>query len=454
MTYQSDPGITANELAEGESRRTVPETEVEYLCPGDTRPISPAVHYARLAAFFPKCRLCVHRRETGSLPRQIVERIDRTLHRVPRETLLTREGVRGAHLNEFGPREVSQFAAAFAHELWKQQPRRCSSNESGPSDPARRLGPVVVLGRDSRVSSPSLVVEAAAALRSAGCRVIDVGIVSGPCMAFAVDHLDAAGGLHVTGSGCGPSFNGLDFWEANAVPWSQPGQLGCVDSRSVPRPTRQGGDQQSFQAEVPYSASLLKHFHALRPLRIAVGCGSNFVREQFSRIFSQLPGHAEFVSVSTSDDVERSRALTLDRTVSIVRDGGLHFGAVIDDDAQTCRFLDETGRIIPAPALTAQFARLAREETESPKVVVDESLASEFTDRRSAEAPPEICREATREAMARCMVATAADLGVESGDRYWFRGDYPICDAIITTARLLQALSRSDRPCSELFVDN
>lgn len=448
MAIEPSPSIKADDFPASERGQPTAAMVGEYLCPGEVHPISRAVHYARLAAFFPKCRVCEHRRETGSLPRQIVERIDRTLHRVPRESLLSGEGVRGAYLNEIGPREIARFAAAFAVQLWKQRPKRCSLDGADSVREARRAGPAVVLGRDGRPSSPRLVVEAAAALRSMGCRVIDVGIVSAPCVAFAVNHLSAAGGILVTGSGCGPSMNGLDFWEAGAIPWSQPGRLQSVEAENLPRPTRQGGDQRSFQAAVPYSASLLKHFHALRPLHIAVGCASGFVREQFEKIFEQLPGHVEFVSASVADDVDRSRALTLERTACVVRDRGMHCGAVIDDDAQACRFLDESGRLMPISAVALQFARIAREESESPVVVLDDCFSADWP----GEAAHERCSDSTREAMARHMAATAADLGAASNDRYWIRDDYPVCDAIVTTARILQVLSRSDRPCSDLFL--
>jgi len=40
-----------------------------YLCPGEAAPISRAVHLARLAAFYPRCRDCPHCGDVGGLPR-------------------------------------------------------------------------------------------------------------------------------------------------------------------------------------------------------------------------------------------------------------------------------------------------------------------------------------------------------------------------------------------------
>ncbi|HUG91582.1 MAG TPA: hypothetical protein VML55_12140, partial [Planctomycetaceae bacterium] len=80
-------------------------TEKLYICPGDTHPISRSVHLSRLAAFYPKCRDCALRHETGQLPQQTLVRIHSTERRVQRKSLLTAEGLRGVYLNEIDRRK-------------------------------------------------------------------------------------------------------------------------------------------------------------------------------------------------------------------------------------------------------------------------------------------------------------------------------------------------------------
>lgn len=60
-------------------------------------------------------------------------------------------------------------------------------------------GPVVV-GRDSRPSGPVLLQAVAAALRSTGHDVIDLGVVSTPTTELAVQESDAVGGIIITAS--------------------------------------------------------------------------------------------------------------------------------------------------------------------------------------------------------------------------------------------------------------
>src|SRR4029077_3412122 len=140
-----------------------------------------------------------------------------------------------------------------------------------------RPGPCVVLAHDERPSSPDIVTSVGQALRRMGCQVVDIGLATRPCFTFAVDHLRSAGGVLVTGAGCDPGWTGLEFLSRGTIPCSSPGDLDRIAARlheGYSRPSRRPGNQRTFQAAVPYEASLWKHFHALRPLKIALACPS------------------------------------------------------------------------------------------------------------------------------------------------------------------------------------
>jgi phosphomannomutase len=422
-----------------------------YICPGETRPISRAVHLSRLAAFFPSCRQCAHRHDTGQLPRQVVDRIDRTARRFARPSLVVEEGVRGVYLNEISRPVVERYAAAFASLLWERHP--LIVRQAGESPMSRRRGPAVVVGHDSRPSSPDLVVGAAAALRRMGCQVIDVGVASTPCFWFAVDHLQAAGGMYVSGHGCGPASTGLDFVESHAVPWSRGGMLDRLQERfdgAVGRPTRNGGSQHSFRAAVPYAAGLWKHFHALRPLRIGLACAAPLLAPLLTELFAQLPCTPHWLRVPVADDQQRAEELTAERMATSICDQGLHVGLLIGEDAQRCRAFDERGRELNVADLCGGFVRLSREECGAPGVVLDDSLPPDARERLKALTGRIETVDRTREAMSRRLHASQAAFGLQAGGRYWFREAHPVCDAALTLARLLQALSRSDAPTSAL----
>jgi len=69
--------------------------------------------------------------------------------------------------------------------------------------------PTVCLGRDSRPSGPELAAAAAAGLASAGCHVIDLGVVATPTVGVMIGVTGAAGGVVITASHNPTPWNGL-----------------------------------------------------------------------------------------------------------------------------------------------------------------------------------------------------------------------------------------------------
>lgn len=442
--------------------------EIEYICPGEIHPISRAVHLSRLAAFYPACRECPFRTDVGQLPRQAVERIQQTERRVERKSLFTTEGVRGVWLNELMRVRAGEMATAFASALWDAAPVAVRSDDECAG--SRRLRPSVVVGHDERPSSPDIVTGVAGALRRMGCQVIDVGLSTRPCLWFAVEHLHAAGGMHVTGSGCEPSWTGLDFVGRRGMPLSKDdSERFSTDSGDAPaewidlreiekrttlpasRPTRQAVPHRTFQASIPYEAGFWKHFHALRPLHVICGSGSKLAEQTLERIFASLPCRISFVSLP-----DRVRRLEEDRDPDVVHLGEAvttaraDLGILIDDDGQRCTLFDERGRRVPHAALARLLGGLALSESPRGTIVAAESLCQELTSVAARFGGQ--CRRAseTVSGIARAMHASQGVFGADAASRCWFRENVPTSDAILTLAKTLSLLSRSDLDFSDV----
>ncbi len=78
-------------------------------------------------------------------------------------------------------------------------------------------GGTVVIGRDTRRSSGMLRAAALSSLLSAGCHVLDLGVVPTPLVSFALRELGAAGGLSITGSHNDSRWNAYKFLGADGA---------------------------------------------------------------------------------------------------------------------------------------------------------------------------------------------------------------------------------------------
>jgi len=427
-------------------------TPAEYTCPGESHPISRSVHYARMAAFFPGCRQCIHRHDTGHLPQSLVRTVERTGHRHEPHSLIGPAGVRGVYLNQMTRSVAERFASGFAACLWGQSPLRLNTAAGGVNG-AQRRRPLVVVGHDDRPAAPDLVVGVATALRRMGCAVVDVGMVSTPAFWCAVEHLEAAGGIHVTGQGCGPSGIGLDFVEAGGVPWSPGGSLERLEAALTSesrRTSRRGGTQRSFRIGVPYAAGLLKHYQSLRAMRIGLVCLAPTVEPSLTELFASLPCRPERVAAPVANDPDRAFALALNRLAERIRDDRLSGGFLIADDGQCCRLLDERGAVVETAVLAERLSDFAAVESKARTAVLDSALDPELSNRLARRNWSIVANFGTREAMSRGLRETGAAFGCDASGRFWFGDASPRCDALTTLGRVLQLLSRSDAPVSAL----
>ncbi|MBC8289838.1 MAG: hypothetical protein H8E37_05930 [Planctomycetes bacterium] len=443
----ADSSLADSSLAEAAVETGLPvivPTQTEYRCPGESHSIPRSVHLSRLAAFYPACRECQHRSDTGQLPPKTVERIQQVERRVAqKQTVFLRNGIRGVFMNQLTPALAAQIARTFAAQLWRDLP--LTGRVEGTAKPrAGRPGPAIVVGYDERPSSPSILAATIDSLRLMGCQIIDVGLVSRPCFCFSVDHLQSAGGLYVTGSGFDSSWTGLDLFLEGAIPLSLDTGLAEIEaglSQQAARPTRSAGFQRSFQPQLPYEAGLWKHFHALRPLKVAAAVRPASVRKTLRKLFKKLPCQLFEVECESSPVSRLKLDAVREKTAERVHRRETHLGILIDDDGARCEFFDEAGNRVPQVALASFLADTVRSVVPKANIVIDQTISA---------TPDEEGQEQGSSAgrVANAMLKSKAAMGVERGDRYWFRESFPACDAVLALARVLQGLSQSDVPFS------
>ncbi len=488
---QSPVGTNALPLATRSRQFVMPASPLlatEYVCPGETPAISHSIHLARLSSFYSKCRECPHRHDVGShsvhpvaASGHAVEVSRVQVSRAVRASLLETDGVRGVYLNELDRTRAAEWGAALASMLWDDEPRVGGTRGHGdkgtrgdedlvegdaalspcplvpvspcPAASARR-GPTVVIGFDERPASPDIVTGVALGLRRMGCQVIDLGQATAPCFQFAVQHLDAAAGLFVTGAGCDPAWTGFDVVGRGARPWSRGHKLEELEARAragVMRPTRAAGSQRTFQALVPYEAGLWKHFHALRPLQVVCGSATKLLPRIVDRLFAKLPCRVTHVTLPVRRrDLRDEQDSDVRRVATAVVSGGQHFGLIVDDDGQRCAFVTERGRLVTPGELARLLIDFERHEHHHLKVVVTEALAGELSAWLMRLGVKAVTSEESAASVTASLVEHAARLGLLDDGRVWLGEATPTCDALVTLARVLQALSLSDASFGEV----
>ena len=414
-------------------------TLAEYRCPGEPAPISRAVHLGRLARFYPACRQCPHRDETGTLSGRLVKRLAETRRRGEARPLWDGEAAVGVFGNELTPALARQMAAALGLTLLEQ------ANDSGQP-------PAAIIAGDGRPLVPELLAAVSDGLRWSGCNVVDIGAASTACLAFAIGHLHCAGGIHLGNPGGRAETVGLRFWTGGPRPLSSASPPQPIFARidaGLQRPTRKFGSLGRFQADEPYLAALGPFYHALRPLR--------FVLDAPCR---PVAGYVQRLTASVA--CEPLPCPAHDQLPEQVRRESAHFGVRLDADGETCQLWDERGQPVDGESLLLLLAAESATGTGEPMaygqpggvVVVEEATSASAVRRLRRQGHRVVACPALRAEMYDACRQSHAILGGGPSGRFWHAlEDYLAADALVSLTFLLRRLSRSDRLMSQVLGD-
>ena len=228
-------------------------------------------------------------------------------------------------------------------------------------------------------------------------------------------------------------------------------QMENASKEGVGRQTRQIGQHTAVQGQSDYEASLRAHFHALRPLKVVCGTSTRLLPRILDRLFSQLPCRLTHVPLPTRiRNLFDPQDVDLQRVAKSVVDGKHHLGLVIDEDGQHLAFVTDSGRLVTPKEIARILMEFVQRDHHTATFVAASSLMGEVSHWLQGRDATAIDGGEAIENLVRLFVEKEADLALASDGRVWFNSQQPACDAILILGYLLQALSLSDAPFSEV----
>ena len=218
----------------------------------------------------------------------------------------------------------------------------------------------VVVGRDTRSSGEMLQHAGACGLLSAGCEVVDVGILPTPTIQIYVGATHARGGIALTASHNPPEYNALKLFNSEGLFFNnyERGELLDLyhqsDFRRVSNAAMQRVKTDYATAPKLHIERVLKHVDVerirARRFRVALdavnGAGAvmspGFLRE---RLDCELSAIAVDIT-KPFPRVAEPRPDTLGDLVELVRRSGSEIGFAHDPDGDRLAVVDETGRVL------------------------------------------------------------------------------------------------------------
>jgi phosphomannomutase len=318
----------------------------------------------------------------------------------------------------------------------------------------------IAVGRDTRLSSPSMAQAVIEGALDAGADVIDIGLVGTEMVYFTVGDLDLDGGIMVTASHNPKEYTGMKIVRAGALPVGGESGLFDVRDRALagfgPATKRGKVEQRDVYAAFVEKVLSFVDVAAIRPLRVVIDAANGMAGAMLPPVLERLPIDAVrcyFEPDGSFPNHEPNPLLPENREFIIAktREEGADLGVAYDGDADRCFFVDDSGEFIPGDFVTALLARSILEKEPGGKVIYDvrASWAVPETILRAGGTP--LVNRVGHAYIKHRMRQEHAVFGGEVSAHYYFR-DFTQADAgVVPFLLMLELISKQGRKLSEIL---
>jgi phosphomannomutase len=320
----------------------------------------------------------------------------------------------------------------------------------------------IAVGRDMRVSSPSMAAATIEGAASAGADVVDIGLVGTEMLYAAVGHLELDGGIQVTASHNPKEYTGMKIVRRGAMPVGGDSGLLDIRDRAVSGARHQAGpqgtvgEQDVFPAFVDKVLSFID-IDEVPPLSLVIDAANGMAGVMLPPVLERLPQlevqpfyfdpDGTFPNHEPNPLLPENREFIVQKTTEL----GAALGVAFDGDADRCFFVDDTGEFVPGDFVTALLAESMLEKDPGSKVIYDvrASWAVPETIERAGGIP--LINRVGHAFIKQRMREEDAVFGGEVSGHYYFRDFYQADSGVVPFLLMVERIASRGRRLSELL---
>ncbi|MEO5362790.1 MAG: phosphomannomutase/phosphoglucomutase [Magnetococcus sp. DMHC-8] len=323
-----------------------------------------------------------------------------------------------------------------------------------------KAGPLVVVGRDGRHSSPALAQALINGLARGGAEVIDCGLVPTPALYFANHHFAADAAVMVTGSHNPAEYNGLKMVRDNRSVYGAEIQVLRQRLAAGVAPAATAGEVRSGRVLERYLQRILTDFKPGRSIQVVLDCGNGVTGVVAPELLVRLPGVAGEVLFAEVDG--RFPNHHPDPTIPAnlmslwhhMQETDAELGIAFDGDGDRIGALDETGRVVWGDRLMILFARDVLRQQPGATVIGDVKCSQLLFDAVAGAGGAPLMWKTGHSLVKAKMRETGAPLAGEMSGHLFFADRYlGYDDALYAAMRLIELVASGPETLSQRLQD-
>ena len=329
--------------------------------------------------------------------------------------------------------------------------------------------PTVLVARDMRESGIALAEAFALGARSEGTAVVDLGLASTDLLYFAAGSLDAPGAMF-TASHNPARYNGLKLCLAGARPIGQDTGLAEIQATAEalldewehggpPEPVAATLGPLEQRSVLDAYADHVRSFvdtSVLRPLKVVADTANGMGGLVAPKVFEGLPFEVEILYPELdgnfpnhpADPIQPENLVELRR---VVLETGADIGLAFDGDADRVFLVDERAEPVSGSLTTALVAASLLDKYPGSTVLYNCICSRVVPEVIAEKGGTGIRTKVGHSFIKQVMAETGAVFGGEHSGHYYFRDNYRADSGIIAAMLVLELLSVTGKPLSELL---
>ncbi len=329
--------------------------------------------------------------------------------------------------------------------------------------------PTLLVARDMRESGIDLSRAFADGARSEGAAVIDLGLASTDLLYFAAGSLDAPGAMF-TASHNPARYNGLKLCQSGARPIGRDTGLGEIQATAEALLDAWGDkgppdldrrllapiEERSVLGAYARHVRSFVDVDVLRPLRVVADTANGMGGLVAPAVFEPLPFDVEILFPELDGNFPNHPAdpiqpENLEDLKKAVLSSGADIGLAFDGDADRVFLVDEAAEPVSGSLTTALVASSMLDKYPGATVLYNCICSRVVPEVIAEKGGVGVRTKVGHSFIKQVMAETGAVFGGEHSGHYYFRDNYRADSGIIAAMVVLELLSVSGKPLSELL---